>query len=81
MFEEPENGYIPKRGDILQYVNSDGQIGFMLGWVDSEMLSIWDIEMKVIISGYSQDFKVLLKKEDLTNLDFLPRTIELKDTL
>ncbi len=80
MTEEKE--YIPKRGDIVQFVGGDGEIGIVLGWITADILHVRDIENKQAITGsFREGFNILLKKEEYENIvNDLSRTIELKDT-
>lgn len=76
-----EDEYKPKRGDIIHCVGGNGQVGIMLGWIEKDVVCMQDFETKKTVTGYfSQEFTVLMKKEDYENLSTLSHTIELKDT-
>ncbi|MBU3924709.1 MAG: hypothetical protein V1732_03315 [Patescibacteria group bacterium] len=81
MSDDEKEEYKPKRGDIVQYVGGDGQVGVVLGWIERDVICMQDLETKKTVTGYfSQEFTVLMKKEEYENLIALPHTIELKDT-
>lgn len=73
--------YIPKRGDIVQFVGGEGEIGIVAGWLGPDTLVCKNIENKETFSGsFREGFNVLIRKDQFDAvISALPRTVELTD--
>lgn len=66
-----------KREDLV--CNGRGEGGIVAGWIDKETIGIFDPKTKVVDDEIAENIILLMKAEDLKNLDkILPGKVELK---
>ncbi len=69
--------YEPKREDLV--CNGRGEVGIVAGWIDKEVIGIFDPKTEEVDDEIAGNIILLIKAEDLKNLDkILPGKTELK---
>jgi hypothetical protein len=79
-----EEEYIPKRGDIVQWVDGgrEGEIGIVIGWSGKDILYAKNLQNgEDLIGSFESEFILLLRKDQYEKIiNDLPHTANLTDT-